>query len=67
MMNKKTWGIVLIVLGVLMVVFDFLAIPLHLASAGFGLKQIALLIAGIVVLGVGLVLSFSKGKNQKPG
>jgi hypothetical protein len=63
--NKKTWGIVLIVLGVLMVVFDFLAIPLHLASVGFGPKQIALLVAGIIVLVVGLVLSFVKGKNQK--
>jgi hypothetical protein len=59
-MNKKTLGIVLTILGVLAIAFDFLAIPLHLAHPGFGLKQVALLAAGIIVLGGGLVLWLSK-------
>ncbi len=62
-MNKKTWGIVLAVLGVLLVVFDFLAKSLHVASGSFGLKQIGLLVVGIIILVVGLVFSFSKEKK----
>jgi hypothetical protein len=59
-MNKKTIGIVLAVLGVLAIAFDFLAVPLHIAHPGFGLKQIALLVVGVIILGVGLVLWLSK-------
>ena len=61
-MNKKTAGLVLIILGVLMVAFDLLAIPLGLAAPGYGWKQIALMVVGIVVLAAGLMLSLSKKK-----
>lgn len=62
-MKKKTWGILLAVLGVLMIAFDFLVGPLNLGAAGFGWKQITLLVAGSAALGAGLVLSFVKGKK----
>jgi hypothetical protein len=62
-MKKKTWGIILIVLGVLMIVFDFLVGPLGLGTAGFGWKQITFLVAGIAALGVGLFFSFVKAKE----
>ena len=62
-MNKKTTGLVLIILGVLMVAFDLLAIPLGLAAPGFGWKQTALMVVGIVVLAAGLMLSLSKAKK----
>jgi hypothetical protein len=62
-MNKKTSGIVLIILGVLMIAFDLLAVPLGLASAGFGWKQTALMVVGFVALGAGLMLSLSKAKK----
>jgi hypothetical protein len=67
MMNNKTFGIVLVVVGVLIVVAIFLSAPLHLASAGFGMKKILGLVVGLVVLVVGLFLGLSKGQTQKPG
>ncbi len=61
-MKNKTLGIVLVILGVLMIAFDLAAIPLGLASPGFGWKQIALMFAGAIALGAGLFLSLSKVK-----
>ncbi len=60
-MSNKTYGIILVVVGVLIVLFIFLAAPLHLASAGFGLKKIAALVVGVIVLVAGLLLTFGKG------
>ena len=60
-MSNKTYGIILAVVGVVIVAFIFLAAPLHLASTGFGLKKIAGLVVGIVVLAAGLWLTFRKG------
>jgi hypothetical protein len=62
-MKKKTWGIILVVLGILMTVFDFLVEPLGLGTAGFGWKQIILLVAGIAALGAGLFLTLAKTKK----
>jgi hypothetical protein len=62
-MKKKTWGIVLVVLSVLMIAFDLLVGPLNLGAAGFGWKQITLLAAGAAALGAGLVLSLVKGNK----
>ncbi len=60
-MKTKTVGLVLIVLGVLMIVLDLLIEPLQLGGGGgFGWKQIALLAAGIVVAGAGIVIGFTK-------
>jgi len=62
-MNKKTLALVLVILGVLMIVVDLVAVPLGLASAGFGWKQISLMVVGFLALGAGLFLNFSKAKK----
>lgn len=60
-MNTKTVGLVLLILGVLMIVLDLLIEPLQLGGGGgFGWKQIALLVAGILFIGAGFVLGFTK-------
>lgn len=59
-MNNKTVGYVLLILGVLLVVFDFLIEPLHLGGGGFGWKQILLLVVGIVAIGAGFLLGFTR-------
>jgi hypothetical protein len=59
-MSNKTYGILLIVVGVLIVVFVFVAAPLHLAGEGFGLKKIAALVVGVIALAAGLYLSLAK-------
>ncbi len=59
-MSGRTLGIVLAVIGVLIVLAVFLSAPLHLASAGFGLKKIIGLVIGAIVLIVGLVMSMSR-------
>lgn len=64
-MSNKTLGVVLVVVGVLIVLLVLLAAPLHLASAGFGLKKIAGLVVGIVVFVAGLVLSLGKSATPK--
>jgi hypothetical protein len=61
---NKTLAIVLFVVGVLLVVAVLLAAPLHLASAGFGLKKIFGLAVGVIVLAVGAVGLFAKGKPK---
>lgn len=62
-MKNKTLGIILIVLGVLAVVFDFLAGPLGLSHPGFGWKQISLLVVGILAFAAGLFMTFAKSKK----
>jgi hypothetical protein len=59
-MSGRTLGIVLIVIGILIVAAMLLAAPLHLASAGFGLKKIIGLAVGAIILIVGLVMSMSR-------
>ena len=59
-MSNKTYGIVLIVVGVLIVLVVFLAAPLHLGGAGFGLKKIAALVVGVIALAAGLYMTLSK-------
>ena len=60
-MSNKTYGILLIVLGVLIVAAIFLSVPLHLAGAGFGLKKMIGVVIGVVVFVAGLLVSFGKG------
>ena len=59
-MTKKTYGIALIVVGVLIVAFVFLAAPLHLASPGLGWKQAAGLLLGLLALAAGVMLFLGK-------
>lgn len=48
----------------LLVVFDFLATPLHLSSPGFGFMNIALLFAGIALFGVGVLFILSRSQHN---
>ena len=59
-MTNKTYGILLIVVGVVIVAVVFLAVPLHLGGAGFGWKKIAGVVVGVIALAAGLVLTFWK-------
>jgi len=60
-MSNKTYGIILIVVGVLIVAAVFLSIPLHLAGAGFGLKKLIGVVIGVVAFAAGLLVTFGKG------
>ena len=57
-MNTKSWGIALVVLGVLMLAFVLLAGPLGINGAGFGTKHIIGAVVSAIVLIVGLILLF---------
>ena len=59
-MSNKTYGILLIVVGVLVLAVVFLAVPLHLSSGGFGLKKIAATVIGVIALAAGLFISMRK-------
>lgn len=60
-MNTRRVGLVLLILGVLMIVLDLLIEPLQLGGGGgFGWKQIVLLVGGILFVGAGFVLGFTK-------
>jgi hypothetical protein len=59
-MSKKTYGILLIVVGVIIVAVVFLAVPLHLGGTGFGLKKIAGVVIGVIALAAGLFLTLAK-------
>ncbi len=63
-MNKKKFGILLIVVAVLMIAIDFLAVPLHLSAGAFGPKKIALLVVGVVVLAAGILLTVWKNNKK---
>lgn len=64
MIIDRKWGFVIFGLGLLIVFFDLLAIPLHLASPGFGFMDIALLFAGIVLLGIGFFIILSRDQHS---
>ena len=60
-MSNKTYGILLIVVGVVVVALVFLAVPLHLSSSNaFGLKKIAAVVIGVIALAAGLFLTMTK-------
>jgi len=61
-MGKKTAGIVLLVVGIVIVVVSLAADPLGLGGSNvvFGLRQIAGTIVGAIVTVVGLVLRLKK-------
>jgi preprotein translocase subunit SecF len=64
-MTNKTYGIILIIVGVLIVAVVFLAAPLHLASSGFGLKKLVGVVIGVVAFAAGLVLALGKGAKKE--
>jgi hypothetical protein len=59
-MSKKTIGIVLIVLGVILVLISFGADLLGIGSGGFGYKQILGVAIGVIAAAVGIWLAMSK-------
>ena len=61
-MSNKTYGILLVVVGVLIVLVVVLAVPLHLSAGGFGYKKIAAVVVGAIALAAGLFLSLRKAK-----
>lgn len=59
-MSNRSLAIGLIILGLLIVVADFVAGPLGLASTTFGTKHIIALVVGIIVLLVGVVMALTR-------
>ena len=62
-MSTKTWGIVLLVVGFLIVAFVLLGSPLHIFGTGFGTKHIIGVVVGAVIFIAGIFLSFIKKPN----
>jgi hypothetical protein len=61
MINRKTLGIILLVVGIVLLVLSLTADMIGIGStAGFGYKQIAGSIVGVVVAIVGYVLMSRK-------
>ncbi len=64
MKGKKITGIILFVVGLIVLIMslaaDFIAFGLIGASPGFGIRQIAGTILGVVIAAVGLVLIIKK-------
>ena len=58
--SKKTVGIVLIVVGIVVLLLSLLAYPIGIGGPVFGPYQIAGTIAGAIVTIVGLVLTLRK-------
>jgi hypothetical protein len=56
MNNKKIIGIALLVVGVLLLIVSLAADVIGIGLPGFGLKQIAGAVAGVVVAVIGFVL-----------
>ena len=58
MENKKTVGIVLLVVGIIVLALSLLADSIGIGgSSGFGYKQIVGAVVGVVVVGAGLVVT----------
>jgi len=62
-MKNKKLGIGFIILGLVLIVVDFLAVPLGFANAGFGWKQITLLAVGLIIFLAGLFMALYKSKK----
>ena len=58
--GKKTAGIVLLVVGIVVLLLSLLAYPLGIGGPTFGPYQIAGTVAGAIVTVVGLVLTLKK-------
>jgi len=58
--GKKTAGIVLLVVGIVVLLLSLLAYPLGIGGPKFGPYQIAGTVAGAIVAVVGLVLTLRK-------
>ena len=60
-MDKKSWGMVLLGAGVVILLLSLAADMIGIGGApGFGVKQIIGTIAGVIVIAVGYFLAFRK-------
>ena len=59
-MSTRIFGIIFIVISVLVIASVFFS-PLHLVSAGFGVKKLIGVVVGVVAFAVGLIFTFGKG------
>jgi hypothetical protein len=60
-MDKKKWGIVLLIAGTILLILSLGADVVGLgAVAGFGYKQIAGTVVGVVVAVIGYILAYRK-------
>lgn len=60
-MNKKTWGIILLVAGIVVLVASLAADLIGLGgSPGFGLRQILGAVVGVIAAVVGYILAYRK-------
>lgn len=58
--SKKTTGIVLLVVGIVVLLLSLLAYPIGIGGPAFGPYQIAGTLVGAIVTVVGLVLTLRK-------
>ncbi len=67
-MQRRTWGIVLIVVGIILALLSAVAdvIRIGMLPETFGLGQILGLVVGIVLVGVGLYLLFTPAPAPAP-
>jgi hypothetical protein len=63
MLNKRN-GLILTVIGAIVVIFALLAHTIGIGHSGFGVKHIAVLVGGIVLLVAGGVIVW---RSQAPG
>jgi hypothetical protein len=54
--NRKTIGIALLAVGVILLIVSLVADVIGIGLPGFGLKQIAGTVAGVIVAVIGFVL-----------
>jgi hypothetical protein len=59
-MSKKMLGIILIVVGVVVALAVVVGGLIGFPSVGFGLKKIAVIILGVVIVAVGIGISMAK-------
>ena len=60
-MDKKKWGIVLMIVGVILLILSLGADVFGLGAVpGFGYKQIAGSIAGVVMAVIGYIMAYRK-------
>jgi hypothetical protein len=60
-MTKKTWGIILLVAGIAVLVVSLVADLIGLGgSPGFGYKQLSAAVVGMIAAVVGYILAYRK-------
>jgi hypothetical protein len=55
-MNKKTIGIILLIVGAILLIVSLAADSIGIGVPGFGLKQITGTVVGVIVAVIGFVL-----------